>query len=219
MSTIRVIDLSHMLETGMPVYPGSDPVIVEKIATLGKDGFQEIRLVLSTHSGTHVDCPRHLLAGGADAGMLPPEQFCGGGVVVDCSTAGAGVTIGLSSLTAHEKRISKADFVLLHTGWSRYWGLPQYTVLPHPVPDTEAASYLASFSLKGVGIDAFSFDPFDAADLPVHHILLGAGIILVENLTNLEALPETDFLFCCLPLKVREGDGGSVRAVGLVFSE
>lgn len=70
--------------------------------------------------------------------------------------------------------------------------------------------------LKGVGMDTISADPADAADLPVHNILLGAGMVLVKNLTNLEAVPAPSFLFAGFPLKIRDADGSPVRAVAII---
>jgi kynurenine formamidase len=70
--------------------------------------------------------------------------------------------------------------------------------------------------LKGTGVDAPSFDPVDSVKLSVHKALLSKGIVLIENLTNLDALPDKGFIFCCFPLKIKGGDGSPVRAVGIV---
>jgi kynurenine formamidase len=80
----------------------------------------------------------------------------------------------------------------------------------------DAALYLTSFNLKGIGSDTISFDPVDSVELPVHHILLLKGLILIENLVNLTSLPKHNFAFSCFPLKIKNGDGSPVRAVGIV---
>ena len=82
----------------------------------------------------------------------------------------------------------------------------------------DAATYLSSFNLKGIGSDTISFDPVDSWELPVHHILLSKGLILIENLVNLKSLPKHNFAFSCFPLKIKNGDGSPVRAVGIVNS-
>ncbi len=104
---------------------------------------------------------------------------------------------------------------LLHTGWSQFWGTEDYFG-NFPVLHPDAATYLSAFNLKGIGSDTISFDPVDSVELPVHHILLSAGIILIENLVNLNKLPQHDFTFSCFPLNIKNGDGSPVRAVGIV---
>jgi kynurenine formamidase len=118
-------------------------------------------------------------------------------------------------LKSFENSLKQAEFVIFNTGWSRYWGCPEY-FSSFPVPDLEAAKYLSGFSLKGAGIDAISFDPVKSHSLPIHKELLSHGIVLIENLTNIENLPEAGFIFCCFPLKIKDGDGSPVRAVGIV---
>ena len=108
-----------------------------------------------------------------------------------------------------------AYFLLIHTGWSQYWGSEEY-FRKFPVLNVDAARYLTSFPLKGIGSDTISFDPVDSGDLPVHHILLSKGLILIENLVNLKSLPKHNFAFSCFPLKIRNGDGSPVRAVGII---
>jgi arylformamidase len=80
----------------------------------------------------------------------------------------------------------------------------------------EAAEWLAHLELKGVGMDTISADAADAATLPIHNILLGAGMVVVENLTNLAAVPAPSFTLASFPLKIRGADGSPVRAVAIV---
>jgi len=105
--------------------------------------------------------------------------------------------------------------VLFCTGWSQLWGTPVYYE-NYPVPDEESAEYLAGFNIKGVGFDTPGGDKVGSETLPVHRILLGHDIILIENLTNLRILPPTGFTFACFPLKIKNGDGSPVRAVGII---
>jgi len=212
----HIIDLTHPISAGMPVYPGTPPVEISEAGTLASDGFNELRLTLTTHTGTHLDAPCHLLAQGADVTGISPAQCIGTGTVIDLRGVPTGMHPGPEFFRPFEDQIRHAEFVLLLTGWSRYWGNPAY-FSGFPVPAPEAASYLAAFPLKGIGIDAPSFDPHDSVDFPVHHILLGKGMILIENLKNLELLPASGFMFSCLPLPVENGDGSPVRAVGLVI--
>ena len=75
---------------------------------------------------------------------------------------------------------------------------------------------MGNFQLKGIGFDAISADEDESRDFPIHNTLLGQEIIIVENLTNLSALPETPFEFSCFPLKIEEADGSPVRAVAYI---
>lgn len=215
---MRVIDLTHTLETGMPVYPGSGEAGIGKLASISRQGYNETVLNLSVHIGTHIDCGKHFLEDGFDTALTLPERFIGEGLVIDCRGVEEGTEITVAQFREQEEKLKHADFVLLHTGWSRRWGSAGY-FRGFPVPDTEAARYLTRLNLKGLGTDTPSFDSTDSKDFSVHHMLLSAGIALIENLTGLEQLPEEHFLFCCFPLKIRDGDGSPVRAVGLVKSD
>lgn len=210
-----IIDLTHPVETNMPVFPGSPPVNLITSATFEKEGYHEIRMNCSTHTGTHIDCGYHLLGAGLNTITTPLSQFYGKAVVADCREIPAGGFISREFLQQMEKEISHSGFLLIHTGWSRYWGREEY-FRGFPVLHEDAATYLSSFALKGVGSDTISFDPLDSVELPVHHILLSKGLILIENLVNLTSLPGHGFTFSCFPLKIKNGDGSPVRAVGIV---
>ncbi len=215
---MQVIDLTHVLETGMPVFPGSEPAGLVKLAKYESEGYNETLLHISSHTGTHIDCGRHFIQDGFDTAGTPIDRFFGRGLVIDCREEGNRQIITKPQLLWHEKKIENADFVLFLTGWSRFWGRNEY-LTGFPVPDPDASQYLTQFKLKGIGTDAISFDPLETHDYAVHKTLLAAGMVLIENLTRLEDLPGEGFLFCCFPLKIAEGDGSPVRAVGVVGSK
>jgi kynurenine formamidase len=214
---MQVFDLTHTLETGMPVFPGTEQAALIEAANIASEGYHETRLQLSVHTGTHIDCGRHFFESGSDTGKLTPEHFIGRGLVIDCRHAAKQQRILKSHLQLYANKLEIADFVLFHTGWSHFWGRDEY-FKNFPVPDPEAARYLTGFRLKGVGTDTISFDPVESHDYPVHRILLSRGFLLIENLASLEDLPESGFIFSCLPLKIKDGDGSPVRAVGIVMS-
>ena len=110
---MQVIDLSHVLERGMPVFPGSPEAIVERIASFEKEGYNETRLKITTHTGTHVDCGLHLIPGSADTESAP-ERFFGRGLVIDCRNLGRR-SISREFLSNYGNKIGRADFVLLYT--------------------------------------------------------------------------------------------------------
>lgn len=210
---MKIIDLTHPLCEGMPVYPGTEPPLFEVGCSIAEHGFAEKKLTFFSHTGTHIDAPAHLLADGKSLDLLPLSQFHGPACVV--SVEADKKTISREDLEPFVAQLEKADFVLLRTDWDRDWGEDQYFT-DFPVLTSEAATYLADQNLKGIGLDCISVDPVDSDELSIHRILLGAGLVIVENLTNLSALPAAGFDFCCFPLAIVDADGSPVRAVALV---
>lgn len=201
----------------MPVYPGTEQAAIESKASIENDGYNEISLHISTHTGTHIDCERHFLTEGPDTGSSAIDRFFGTAMVIKCNYFNYPNLITIDNLVPYENRILQTDFLLFFTGWSKFWGTDQY-YQEFPIPDDEVIGYLTKLKLKGVGIDTPGFDPMISKGFPHHKILLSKGLILIENLTNLEGLPESHFLFCCFPLKIKDGDGSPVRAAGIVGS-
>lgn len=210
---MKVIDLSHAISESMPFYPGTDPPVFEEACTIAKDGFAEKRITLFTHTGTHLDAPAHILPGAKTLDSLPAGLFFGEAVALDFK-GHTGGKICAKDLEKHSPAVKGADFVILKTGWNRYWGRDEY-FSGFPVLSPEGAEWISGLGIKGLGVDCISVDAVESAGFPVHQILLGKGIIIVENLANLDALPEKPFIFCCFPLKIAGADGSPVRAVAI----
>lgn len=198
----------------MPVFPGTPNPEILPIACLKEEGYVEHLLSVSTHTGTHVDAPAHILPQGKTVGTLPCEAFWGAACVLDCRRVRDG-RITPEFLHQFDCLANPVDFVLLYTSWDRFWGKEGY-FSGFPVLTPEAAHWLARLPLKGVGVDTPSVDPVDSLDLAAHHALLEKEILIIENLANLHELPDEGWSFCCLPLPLEHGDGSPVRAVGLV---
>lgn len=211
---MHVVDLSHAIHTGMPVFPGDAPVNVRRTNHVNKDGFAQTALSLSTHVGTHVDVAAHLFADAPGLDWLGPDNFTGWGAVVDCTELPTN-RIDQPFLT-HLAQYEVLDFVLFKTGWDRHWKTDRYFT-DFPTLTETAARFLGGLGLKGIGLDTPSPDPVDSRDLPAHHTLFDHGLVIVENLTNLADLPDSEFIFSCLPLRIVDGDGCPVRAVGMTF--
>jgi kynurenine formamidase len=208
-------DLSHPLDANTWIYPGDPPVTVEPHATLDADGYRVSSLSLGTHAGTHVDAPSHTEPDGATVDGLPVEAFAFEAVLVRLDgDVGAREPVTVDRLPAAP---DEADCLVVDTGWAANWGTDRY--LDHPYLTAEAAERCADLGLS-VGTDAPSVDPSpsghayeDGPDShPAHHALLGAGLVVVENLANLGGLPER-FELRAYPLPVSDGDGSPVRAV------
>ena len=209
---MRVVDLTHVIRREMPVYPGTPLPELAAASTWERDGFHETRLTLYSHIGTHMDAPAHLLPSGATLDTLPPERFVGTALVIPCG--GAGPVLHMDALASLRAAADRADYLLFHTGWDRLWGQAAYFE-GYPVPGEDVVDYLLTSGKKGVGLDAVSVDPVGDGDLPNHRRLLGGGLVILENLTNLAAVGCGLFKLCALPLHYEDADGAPVRAVGL----
>ncbi|GAU09099.1 cyclase family protein [Desulfoplanes formicivorans] len=209
---MHVIDLTHEIHSGMPVFPGTPPVRIHTANTLDEHGFEERLVSMSTHTGTHMDNPSHVLRGQGGLDTVSPERFMGPACLLD---ARGKTEITENDLVPLEASLERADFLILRTGWQEKWGTPAY-FSGFPVLTRKAARYLAGFGLKGVGVDAISMDRMEDEELPIHRILLGHNILIIENLTNVGELPREGFYFTALPLRIRHGDGSPVRALAVI---
>jgi kynurenine formamidase len=210
----RYVDLSHPIHEGMPVYPNDPNVRIRQEASIDADGYALRSIRISSHTGTHVDAPAHILRGAPGIEEIPLERFIGMAALIDCRERHP--RIGLDCVQDAEALIRSSNILLLQTGWDRHWGMPAY-FQGYPVLHPEAAMVLAQSSLSVVGIDAPSFDAADSEDYPIHRLLLGAGKMLIENLTGLAHLPRTGIWFSAFPLSLGQGaDASPVRAVAWI---
>jgi arylformamidase len=214
----KIIDLTHLLNADITVYPDTLGPEIIKLNTVEKDGFAELKMTMVLHSGTHIDAPCHILKDTKSLDQFPLEKFMGPAIVIPCHER---KEIDVEFLKPFEAIISKIDFLLFFTGWEFKWKTDGYFE-DCPTLTEEAATWLTQFPLKGIGFDSFSVDSVVSAEkvtpetLPNHHILLAKEILLIENLTNLHLIPEGIFSFQCLPLKVEDADGSPVRAIAII---
>jgi len=201
----------------MPVYPDTEPPSIAVTCTIDQNGFVERKITLYSHTGTHIDAPAHIISGARTLDRIPVNHFVGKAFVLDVRSV-EGLKINVFDLKPHEHLIERNEFLLLHTGRDDLWGEPGYFD-GYPVLTDDAAEWLGRFELKGLGVDAISLDPPDSRVFPVHRCLLERGMVLIENLTNLQELPATGFMFACLPLNLEGGDGSPVRAVAIIEQE
>jgi len=210
---MKVTDLSHLIYSEMPVFPGTEQPIFQKANTLAKDGFQEAKITMYSHTGTHIDAPAHMLENAPYLDDFELEKFIGKAVILDFSNIKRPL-IALESLRPYEEKIKKVEFIILKTGWSQYWGDKKYyEEFPHL--SEESALWLSRFDLKGVGIDAISIDSINTITFEVHKVLMANNILIIENLTNLEAITQEYFTLSIMPLKHKQADGSPVRAFSI----
>jgi kynurenine formamidase len=202
------IDLTQTIDGDMPVFPGTDPVQIAQKFTLAKDGFAELVIRMVSHTGTHIDAPRHLLPSGKSLDDYPVSFFIGKAMILDLGPD----DISDETLASREKELRETDFLLLRTLCAKRWGRPDYFE-EMPSPSLDTVKKLCSHKLRGIGIDAISIDPIRSISLDNHHNILGRNMIIIENLTNLHRLPDQPFRLIALPLKVAGSDGFSARVV------
>ena len=203
---MKIYDITMPLSAELPVFPGDPPVSVEPVTRLARgDAANVSRISLATHSGTHIDVPRHYDDGGLTVDHLPLTLLVGNVLVVELH--------GVRQIGREELKrlpIKGEERLLLKTDNSSLWDQSgfheEYAHL------TEAgAAYLLEAGVRLVGIDYLSVERFDGGG-EVHRLLLDNGTLILEGL-NLDGVPTGHYELICLPLKIKDGDGAPVRAV------
>jgi arylformamidase len=164
------------------------------------------------NTGTYIDCPFHRFGDGDDFTSINIDKFVNLEAIKIVAPHSNGLGVGLD-LLADLDVTGKA--VLIHTGWDEHWMQDQY-YHDHPYLTVEAANFLKDKGAVLVGIDSHNIDDTRTNARPVHTILLGAGILIVEHLCNLSPLPTSDFLFSAAPPKIKGMGTFPVRAYGVV---
>jgi arylformamidase len=216
----RLIDVSHTVEHGMITYKGFPAPIIcdwlsrEASRTKYAPGteFQIGRIEMIANTGTYVDSPFHRYEHGKDLSELPLESLANLDCLVVNIDATAGSAIDRIPLTANQVG---GRAVLFCTGWDRHWRTDAYFE-GHPYLTERAAEWLAKAGARLVGIDSLNIDRVDTAERPVHSVLLGNDIPIVEHLRGLAALPATGSRFFAVPVKVKAFGTFPVRAFALV---
>jgi kynurenine formamidase len=211
MSLRRIVDLSQPVGPDMPVFPGDGPVRVDVMDVLDQSAMNLSRIELSVHTGTHMDAPFHFFQGADTIDRVPLERCMGAAALIDLRGIPAGSEIRLDQIESRREALRHAHLAVLHTGWSKEWGSQRY-FRDHPRLSGAAAQFLVDAGVELTGVDMPSVDQ---APYPAHKVLLSAGVLIVENLTNLEAIGADLFELIVLPLRLAGRDGSPVRAVAL----
>ena len=224
----RLIDLSQPLEEHMPHYPAHSKFFHNLWGSYWHgDRSLTYQLVMNEHHGTHVDAPAHFISDAkpethVTIENVPLNRLIGRGARLDCRGLHEGDYVSASFVVEWEAAhgaLEGGDIVLFNFGWSAYWGLrPHYGryVDDWPGVGTEAGEYLLGKSIAALGVDTLSPDPPQALRTnPLHPFVLHKQVLIIENLCNLELLPDF-FLFLALPLKIRGGSASPIRAVAVV---
>lgn len=211
----RLIDLSHTVEDGLVTYKGLPaPVICDFLSReqsrqhyAGDTTFHIGKIEMVSNTGTYLDSPFHRFADGKDLSELTIDAVAG--LEALCIAIPENQQVIDASVFAEHDVHGKA--VLVHTNWSRHWNTEAYYE-GHPYLTADAAEVLKAGGARLVGIDSYNIDDIKDGKRPVHTVLLGAEILIVEHLCNLAALPESGFTFNAVPVKVKGFGTFPVRA-------
>ena len=218
----EVVDLSYALQEYMPAWPTQarfGSVIYESYDYGG--AALHSMITMSEHTGTHIDAPKHFVKGGRAIDELALTSVMGRGVHIDALKIAEKGLLGSDAFRAFEKEhgeIKKGDIVMIRFGWDKKYRLQpdanEY-LTNWPGLSKEAAEYLAEREIGALGCDTLSIDAYGTRDYSAHHVLLGRGIPVIENIVNLEKLPAFSYVIG-LPNKFKDGSGSPIRLIALV---
>ena len=234
----RYVDLSHDLSAESIFWPTAETFHLKTVAdgvTPGGYYYASNDYSGSEHGGTHLDAPIHFAQGRWTTEQIPIDRLIGDAVVVDVSAqsaTNADYRVSVADLTAWEQShsaIAPDTIVLLKTGYSTRWpdaqkylgtserGAAAVAKLHFPGLHQDAATWLAEErKVKAVGIDTASIDYGQSTGFDAHRVLCGRNIPVFENLTALDQLPARGAMVYALPIKIKGGSGGPLRAVAVV---
>jgi kynurenine formamidase len=217
----ELIDVCHSIEDGMITYKGLPaPKISDHLSRADSkkvygEGteFHIGKIEMVANTGTYLDSPFHRYSDGLDLAGLDLYSLANlEGLVIRCNQSGEP---GIDEHVLDGLEL-KGKAVLFHSGWDRYWRTETYSNGQHPFLTEATAQRLAESQATLVGIDSFNIDSTAQPSRPVHSILLGHNIPIVEHLCGLNELPDNNFKFFAVPVKVRKFGTFPVRAFGLV---
>jgi arylformamidase len=217
-----IIDLTMPIEEGMTTFPSANHPRVEisQLARHGIEGRETRKLVLGTHTGTHIDAPRHFIRGGGTVDDIPLEQMNGPAVLINLPVWARSQPMEVTpSMINNGLGERNAERVLIRYDWDDYLGSVAYYD-GHPFLNHEAAQTLIDRGCKLLGFDSPSPDYPGVTLMPIHGRLLGQGVVLLEYLVNLKTLAENSpsgrFELTVAPIKIKGGDGAPVRCFARV---
>jgi kynurenine formamidase len=222
----RIIELSHTLHRGIPLWPGDPPVEIRPEASIETDSYALRSFSMGEHSGTHLNAPAHFYPRGRTVDGIAPESLVLPAVVIDVRLQAALDedfalnAAGLEAWEADNGRVPRGCLVILFTGWQERWDVPAAFInrgadgrLHFPGFGLDAARLLLDErGAAGLGSDAHSVEIGLDAAFSVNQYALARGALVLENLTNLEHIPTVGAILAIGLLRL-EGASGAPAAV------
>jgi kynurenine formamidase len=236
----RLIDLTYTFDENTLYWPTADGFKWKKDAWGPSPGgyfYASASYGASEHGGTHLDSPLHFAEGHPGTDQIPVKSLIAPAIVIDVTAACAHnpdylfTAKDITQWEATHTQIAPGIIVLIRTGWGKYWpdakrylgtdehGAAAVAKLHFPGISEEAAAFLVSRKVAGVGIDTASVDYGQSKDFKTHRVLYSHDVYGLENVANLEQLPATGTLLIALPMKIKSGTGGPVRIVAVLPEE
>ena len=214
---MKIIDLTMTVSDKIPTFPGSPQPNFIPWENIKEDGYNLEVLFLSSHTGTHMDAPHHFLEKGAKIHEISLKKLVSEAALIQCRKNG-GQSITKTDIQKFEKnhrKIENFSSVIFYTGWQKNLQ-KKYYFTKNPGLSVSAAKYLTSKKISLVGIDSPSIDLGKDPKFSVHQIFAKKGILIVENLANLDKIKLPTFHLVVLPLKLKNATGSPVRAIAFI---
>ena len=214
---MKIIDLTLTVSDKIPTFPGSPQPNFIPWENIKEDGYNLEVLFLSSHTGTHMDAPHHFLEKGAKIHEISLKKLVSEAVLIQCKKSSS-KSITKTDIQKFEKnhgKIENFSSVIFYTGWQKNLQ-KKYYFTKNPGLSVSAAKYLASKKISLVGIDSPSIDLGKDSKFSVHKIFAKKGMLIVENLANLDKIKSPKFHLVVLPLKLKNATGSPVRAIAFV---
>nr|AIF02603.1 Cyclase family protein [uncultured marine thaumarchaeote KM3_158_B05] len=214
---MKVLDLTLTISEKIPAFPGSPHPHFIPWEKIKDDDYNLELLFLSTHTGTHMDAPHHFLEKGTKIHEISLKKLVSETVLIKTRKK-SNESVTKTDIQKFEKKHGKIkgfSSVIFYTGWQRNLQ-KKYYFTKNPGLSVSAAKYLASKKVSLVGIDSPSIDLGIDSKFSVHQIFAKKGMLIVENLANLDKIKSSKFHLIVLPLKLKNATGSPVRAVAFV---
>lgn len=232
----KILDLTYVFNKDTVYWPTAKGFTHEKVAWGKSEAgywYTSANYSASEHGGTHLDAPIHFGENAWTSAQIPVDRFIGAVSVIDVSercAANSDYQMSVEDLEAWETKngpLSEGAIVFMRTGWGKYWpNRKKYlgddkpgdaSNLHFPGYSKAAAEFLVKQrKIKGVGIDTASIDPGNSKDFIAHQVFNSANVYGLENVANMDRLPEKGATIIALPMKIEDGTGGPVRIIALV---
>jgi arylformamidase len=209
----RIIDLTHDIVSGMPVFPDDPEVAITNWHSHQDGGYCVSQLTLGSHTGTHVDVPYHKFAAGESVDRVPLEKFFGRALIIDLTYLEPGAEIKVADLINYQADLKDCRIVILHTDWSEHFGREDFFT-GFPGISLAAAKWLVDQEIGLVGLESPSVHPTEHDQ--VHECFLQKGILIIENLNHVKLIKNKFVDFYATPLKLQGLDASPVRAFAVV---
>jgi kynurenine formamidase len=217
----RFVDLTHPIHPAMPVWPDDPAIEIEPWSSVQKDGFLLHRLSIGEHSGTHLGAPSHFDPLGISVEQVPLETLCAPAIKIHLQADATLVTRQEIDLwESKHGRIPANVWMVIESGWSSHWLSEEVQAANFPGISEEAVRFLCiERHIAGIGIDTPGVDGGQSRHFAANRCLAENGAWHLENLCNLDQLPDSEFWLFIGALPIVNGSGSPCRVLAMIQAE